>query len=396
MWHPTFEVLWYNRNPKAEKMLREWADGWLEHIQANKYASGVEVASEKVTTVEPRPLRGGYGSQGSAFCFLAWITGDTKYVGPFMEAFAAGRTDTSPGNLLPEFLHRYDFSAIRDALPALVKGRGVAETLVTGDKASLIEALKRDIAELQRFPAMYTTSEPFTDRVFLYPITNAAIAYTGGYASRNKFNRSHAVSWSGFGTDYAALVLRANPQRFKALLYNFKDAPVTGEARWWTLDHGRYRLRLAPDLNADDEPDAPGEQRELVIVRGVPVSLTLPPKTVMVLDATLVEALDDVRFRADLALSPRGVRAEGGRVVGVAHNIGAKAAEGSVVLVAPDGQVRVRKALGVIEAPLDLTPRRVEFSLEGVPARAAGWAVVLDAEDKVPEICEQNNRVGLK
>jgi hypothetical protein len=396
MWHPAFEVLWYNRNPKAEKLLRQLADGWLEHMEPRKYATSVDVATEKVTETTTRPLYGGYGGEGSAFCFLSWITGDEKYLQPFYETFAAGNTDTSPGNLLPEFIHHYELAELKDKLPSLVQGRGIAETLVTGNKQPMIDALKRDLAELQRFPAMYTTAEPFTDRIFLNALTNAALAYTGGYATRNKYNRSHAVSWSGFGTDYAALVLRASPRSFKALLYNFRAEPVTGEARLWTLDHGAYQLRVGPDQNADDQLDRAAADRSLEIVRGAPVRLMLPGKTVVVLELTQTKPLDDPRGRPDLALSAPEVRVEGSRVVGVVHNLGGAPAPRCIVaLVDGSGRAVARKDLGALDAPLDLSPKRVAFALEGVPANHAGWSVVLDPDDEVEEIYEGNNRVEI-
>ena len=69
MWHPALEVADYNRNPLVMKWLREWADGWLAHMEPGRYATSVEVATEKVAATTHRPLYGGYGSQGSVFEF---------------------------------------------------------------------------------------------------------------------------------------------------------------------------------------------------------------------------------------------------------------------------------------------------------------------------------------
>lgn len=393
MWHPTFEVAWYTRNPRALEHLTEWADGWLAHMQPGKYATSVEVATERVTATTHRPLYGGYGSQGSAFLFLYWITDEAKYLEPFLEQFRKGSRNTSPHLILPELIHRHGLASLGPKLSEAAKGEGASETLLTGDKGPLIDALKRDIAELQRFPAMYTTAEPFTDRVFLYALRNAAVCYTGGYASRNKFHHTHAVSWEGFGTDYAALVLKAKRNSLKVLVYSFATKPMDGILRCWTLDHGQYALRTGPDANGDDAMDSAVVDRSIDILRATAVPLTLPPKTVTVVELLQTHRRDDARLRADLALSPSEIHVEDGVVKGVAHNIGSRRVESfDIALVDGKGVARFRKAFGPLDAPLDLVPKRLDFAIAGLPAQARGWAVVIDPGGKVAEIFEGNNR----
>ncbi len=403
MWHPTLEVAWYNRNPRAMKHLREWADGWLDHMEPGKYATAVEVATEKVTETTDRPLYGGYGALGSCFLYLYGLTDEKRYLSPFFEAFEKGSRNTSPHLILPELIQRHGLEFLGPKLKELVAGEGAAETLVTGDKGPLIEALKKDIAELQRFPAMYTTSEPFTDRVFLNAISNAAIAYTGGYATRNKLPHTHAVSWEGFGTDYAALVLRAKRGHLKALVYNFADKPLTGRFRPWTLDHGLYALRLGPEDNGGGgtglRPVAPTggtpvPPTPFEVLRATAIPLTLPPKATTVVELVQTKRLEPEWERPDLALSPREVRFEGKTFHGIAHNLGSRAVESfDAVLLDREGKERARKTLGPLEAPLDLVPRRLPFALDGVPPGAQGWSVVLDPDSRVPEVFEGNNRL---
>ncbi|NQT87962.1 hypothetical protein HQ560_14435, partial [bacterium] len=395
MWHPTLEVAWYNANPRALDSLRQWADGWLDHMQPGKYATGVEVATEKVVATTDRPLYGGYGGLGSAFLFLYWITDDAKYAEPFFEAFRRGSRNTSPHLVLPELIHRHGLGFLGGKLHALARGEGASETLVTGDKRPLIEALKADIAHLQRFPHMYTAAEQYTDRIFLNAIRNAAVAYTGGYASRNKLHHTHAVSWEGFGTDYAALVLRAGRGHLKALVYSFADKPMQGRMRLWTLDHGEYRLTFGPDADGDDAMDGPERTETLNVLRATAVPLTLPPRRVSVVELRQTKRLDDIRLRADLALSQSEIRIKEDRVWGVAHNIGSKRVASFVAaLIDSDGKVLSRVTLGPLDAPLDLVPRRLSFQLRGLPADPAGCVIALDPLDLVPEIHEGNNRAS--
>jgi hypothetical protein len=126
------------------------------------------------------------------------------------------------------------------------------------------------------------------------------------------------------------------------------------------------------------------------------VPVALPPGKVTVLELVREKPLEDIRLRADLALSPLELKVDGGAVTAVAHNIGSAAAdEVEVALVDPAGKVRDRKKLGPLAAPTDLAPKRVEFRLQGVPRDPAGWAVVIDPDGRVSEIFEGNNRVEL-
>ena len=314
-----------------------------------------------------------------------------------MDVWRKGSDNTSPHNLLPEMFHRDALGPLgNETLLQLMKGRGIAEWLVTGDKEPLVDALKDSIAELQRFPAMYTTAEVFTDRVFLYGITQPAIAYTGGYATRNKFIHSHAVSWAGFGTDFAALVKLARPDRLTVLLYNFESEPLEGKMRVWTLQPGSYQLNLGIDSDNDDVPDTSLEQRTVTLQRADRLSLTLPPKQVLVLELTQTEAHAKLFPLPDLAISAREIHMEGGTLVIPVHNIGSADAPATEIVVKDDhGQVLARKQVPPIAAPLDLIPKIHTMRLF-IPALAQETTlrIELDASNQIREIYEGNNVVA--
>jgi len=397
MLHPAFEAAWYSGNPTILKFLKEWADGWLEHMKPGEYATSVEVATERVTDSTHRPLYGGYGGLGSAMLFMYWLTDDTRYIEPFMDMWKKGSDNTSPHNLLPETFHRGALEPLGDeALQQLMQGRGIAEWLLTGDKEPLLDALKGSISELQRFPAMYTTSEVFTDRVFLNGITQPAIAYTGGYATRNKFVHTHAVSWEGFGTDFAALLKLARPERLIAMLYNFDSEPLEGKMRVWTLQPGSYQLHLGIDSDSDDVTDTSLEQRTVTLQRADRLSLTLPPKQVLVLELTQTEAHPKLFPLPDLAISAREIHMEGDALVIAIHNIGSADAPATEILVKDDhGQILARKQVPPIAAPLDLIPKIHTLRLT-IPALLpeATLHIELDATNQIREIYKGNNTVA--
>lgn len=394
MLHPAFEAAWYSGNPTILKFLKEWADGWLEHMKPGEYATSVEVATEKVVETTNRPLYGGYGGLGSAMLFMYWLTDDARYLEPFMEMWRKASDNTSPHNLLPEMFHRGALEPLgNEAIQQLMQGRGIAEWLATGNKEPLVDALKDSISELQRFPAMYTTAEVFTDRVFLYGITQPAIAYTGGYATRNKLIHSHAVSWEGFGTDFAALVKLARPDRLTVLLYNFTSEPLEGKMRVWTLQPGSYQLRLGIDSDSDDAPDTSLEHRTVTLQRADRLSLTLPPKQVLVLELTQAEAHPKLFPLPDLAISAREIHMEGDTLVVPIHNIGSADAPATEIVVKDDhGQVLARKQVPPIVAPLDLIPKihTVRLSISALTLGTM-LQIELDAANQIREIYKGNN-----
>lgn len=396
MLHPCFEVAWYNRSPRVIQFLREWADGWLEHQQPGQFATSVDVKTERATETSQRPLYGGYGGQASAHNFLYWLTDDLSYIGPFMHFFRQGQDNWPARKYVPELWHRGALDEV-EKRDSVLAGNPMTQAIALGDKQPLMDALKADIAELQRFWTMYTDAEVFTDRVFLYPITNAAMCYTGGYATRNKYNHTHAASWEGFGTDYAALVLRARRDHFRTLVYNFRNRRLIGSVRLWTLDHGRYRLTLGRDRDGDDAPDTVDREETLEVARATAIPLTLPPRAVVVLELQQVEKLDDITARADLAVAEREMQVEDGAIIGLVHNIGSSEAPAfTVALVDGRGNTRGEQRLAALAAPLDLEPKRTPFRLEGAGPDVSGWRIIVDPDDQVPEIFEGNNACELK
>lgn len=395
MLHPCFEVAWYNGSSKVLAFLEEWGKGWIEHQLPGAYATSVNVATEEATATSNRPLYGGYGGQSSAHVFLYWLTGDTSYIRPFMDFFTKGTAQWPSGKHVPELWQRGALAGILEP-QGVLREHPVTRAVALGEKQALCEALTADIAELQRFRTMYTDAEVFTDRVFLNGITNAALCYTGGYATRNKYNHTHAASWEGLGTDFAALVLICRRDRFKCLVYNFLDTQNNGRLRLWTLDHGRYRLRAGADRDGDDVADSVERDELVEVARAASVPISLPSGVVTVLELEQVEKLDDIRQRPDLAIAAREISTADGVVSGVVHNIGAKPVRSYVVaLVDAAGELRARETLGPLAAPTDLEPKRQPFRFEGVPSDARGWAVQVDPDDTVAEIFEGNNRCGL-
>jgi glycine/D-amino acid oxidase-like deaminating enzyme len=117
---------------------------------------------------------------------------------------------------------------------------------------------------------------------------------------------------------------------------------------------------------------------------------------VTVVELRQVERLDPIFARADLALAAREVEVTGDEVKGVVHNIGAAEAPEVVVAVTDAaGRVLARESLGALAAPLNLAPKRRQFTLRLPAPPGAGWKLVVDPERRIAEIYEGNNEVPL-
>jgi len=316
--------------------------------------------------------------------------GDPKYLAPFLDEWRTQGESRFGRDNLPEYGDLVDPALLGERPTEKLATHPVTGFRATGEKGPLLDALRRDIAELQRYPDMYTTAEPFTDRVFLYALEHASLAYLGGMWTRNRYARDHAVSWAGLATDYAALVAANRTDQFRALLYSFAAGPATGTARFWRLRHGRYRLTLGPDADEDGRADTATRDETIEIVRGEPLAVTLPPRTAMVLELALVEPLDDLTARPDLAISGGTVRRDGDALVVTVHNLGLGAApSATLAVVASDGRTLATIPVPALPAPVDLSPSVAELR---VAARGA-TRLVLDPDRRVAELCETNNAV---
>ena len=156
--------------------------------------------------------------------------------------------------------------------------------------------------------------------------------------------------------------------------------------RVWRLEPGRYRVETGLDCDDDGRFEEAADRRTRNLRRYSAIPLTLPPRQVTVVRVEQLQALGDLRRRPDLALS----QADSGRVR--VHNIGSVEAAEVRVTARRGDRVLESRIIERIEAPLDLHPRRVIVSFEGA---RAGDVIVVDPEDRIPEIAEHNNRLVL-
>lgn len=408
MWHAALQWADYNRAPEALRVVREWADTWLRYLQPGQWATAVEVPSGRVLASSPdQPLAGGYRAQATVFTWLYALTGDARYVEPFLHYLRRGAAPAPADAFLNDL---FNLGALDGLDPGILERLGAFHPALPlylrGDPKPLIDATvgnpRPGWAEItclyhaRRWPDMYTETHQFTDRVFPSLLQHASIAYLGGFTRRNKFNPAQAVSWEGFGTNYAALVLVNRPDRFKALLYSFARRPMNGRARFWALDHGRYRITVGRDTDHDQQADQVDCTVTRSLARAETLELVLPARTVTVIEVTSLEKLEPVWQRADLALCAREVTRKGRTVAGVIHNLGTvPVSQVEIAVLDTRGRIVGHTELGPLAAPVDLVPKRLSFRLTLPRLPGRGWTLVADPEDRVPEVYEGNNAVPL-
>ena len=168
------------------------------------------------------------------------------------------------------------------------------------------------------------------------------LSYLGGFCRRNKFNPTPAVSWEGFGTDYAALVLRNRRDGVKVLVYSFASKPLTGRMRLWALAHGQYRLTIGPDADGDFKADKIEIDKSIELARADSIPLTIAPGVVTVVTLDQQRELDPIFARADLAITRREVELRDGVLSGTVHNLGSADVDDVVIaVIAEDGRTIV-------------------------------------------------------
>ena len=395
--HPAYEVAWYNRNPAAIEFYSQWADAWTEHQEPGHYATSIDVKTGKVVGAHKTQVgRGGYRTQGIAWLGIYELTKDPRFLKPFIMAVDAGHTairvhygaNYANASHFLEYLRKKNRV---DLLPTY------AYYVATGKTDRLEAGLESAVAEWQRFGHMYTAAEPYTDRVFTLPFIEVFNCYLGSYAARNIFPHNFAVSYEGLGKDFAALVGPSDEKSLKVTFYSFSEKLLRGRMRVWRLNHGKYRIRSGPDRNNDGVMDHVAEEREAVLHRRAPVSLALRPRIQTRVEIQLIEPLDDLLDRADLALShldtTRDVKFTwqyDSLLTIRVHNIGARPAENVEVALFREGKKIFTKVLPMIEAPLDLKPR---VAVIYTAAAQVGDMIVVDPDNEIPEITEHNNRL---
>ena len=441
---PIAMVAWYSRNPRAVKLLSDWARTWSE--AANREADG------KPAGVFPAAIR--FGNERLDGLSTWWDPGlgdlyrwnpqDIDMVlAKILEAWRLSGDDT----LLRGVKAQLDVlrESVREQLPRNPQigsrdwatsqlrshlwmaawyrsytGHDEYDDLAPGssywrfqtssdviDFGALENLHVGDLSAMQFNLPMLTTEVRGTDRINLAP-WSLTTAMTGSHVPVTQ-TPAYAVTWNNVTQDFAALVGPHDRQSVKVWVYSFSPQDLQARIRFWQLDPGRYRLQVRPDHNFDSLPDGgPLQTLEFDCTeRLTERTFSLPSRRLSLLDVTQLEALPRAEsLRPDIALTGRDIELPDEPAVGAEsqgtltlHNIGSADATDIEVELritpAAGGTAHIiKRGMDKLDWPRDLTPSRHTIPFTWTPRESGTHRISASVKcsPRHREICTFNNR----
>ncbi|MEA3400242.1 MAG: hypothetical protein U9R79_03255 [Armatimonadota bacterium] len=423
---PGFYAAWYSASEQPRGWLSEWGRGWhaaAMSAQKGKPVGGIpfdiHAKTGEIAPYTDRWNRSAYMNDGIThvkdLLMGAWDwTGDPAIAEPLRYQASAvnepdmlwrvlsGETDRDEAVIeaaerMIEDNHRLNGSDEQGSWSAYsmyTELRYYWAWWATGQMRYLVEGLQEQVRNLQRMRWLITEAEPYTDRAYipgdrLLPFT--MLGGTGGEV--RAIYPDFAVSWEGIGTDVATLVTQRSDQRLRVMAYSFAQRPIEAVMRTWSLPHGLWEVTVGIDEDGGGRAEGQRTRRRQELFRHAAVALTLQPGETTVIEARLVERLDDIRERPDLAIADRDVVGQDGALQVRVHNIGAADAPTGITVQATDaeGETIASADLGELPAPESCRPSTATVTLVATGAAQ----VMVDAGDALAEITEVNNVVEL-
>jgi hypothetical protein len=244
---------------------------------------------------------------------------------------------------------------------------------VTGDLAWLVNGYKATCQLLNNLDWTYTVAQPSTDRIAI-PHTTLSRARLGAMAGNRGANGNfwprHGISYTAGADDVAALVTTNTTAALTVQFWSFAATNKPLSARVWRLWPGEYEISLAQLPGTDGRPGATLSKERRRLERGAPLTLSLPPRTGVVLEIKALTNQPPVFDLPDPAIGLEDVKVEyaSGHLQVTVHNIGTQPASNVMVRVTDTfgGRIIAEQLIPRIEAPLDLKPRSVRLEFHNV------------------------------
>jgi hypothetical protein len=400
--HPALMLVEFNGNPHVRQWILELADGIQAHRKAEpdgRYIlhSSVEFKTDKDLAAT---LTGGGVERVWPVLWAAYRwTGDRKYLQPLIEV--GPRMLSVVGN---DVLNMTGLD--KEWAPQITK---VNQSLdlrhfafqLTGD-VGLLERLYTEQAEASKLREYINTEGSlWIDRVTV-DTAELQRARLGGVAIvRNSLYPGHVVSWNfadANGDEKVAIaVQKGTPEHVQLIAYNLDPQPVKAQMTGWDVLPGTWKISQGTRATAAETPLSNVETKSVPFERTQSVEITFAPRTMTVVELTLVKKGIPYWSRPDLGIGQEDVKVNGRILEVTVHSLGSVDAPASkLVLRDRTGVTLATASIPPLQAPLDVQPKihRVTIS---VPAGKEwkGGSLTIETGGELPEITRRNNIVKL-
>jgi len=403
--HPALMLVEFNGSPHVRQWVLELADGILAHRRADangRYSLHVSVEFKTDKDLDATLTGGGTERVWPVLWAAYRWTGDRKYLQLLIEAGL--RVLNIVGN---DVLHMAGIekewgAQINKSLQAVNPIARPAELRhfgfqLTGD-TGLLEKLYTAQAEASALREYINTEGSlWIDRVSV-DTAELQRARLGGVAIvRNSLYPGHVVSWkfaeAGGDEKVAIAVQEGTPEHVKLIAYNLDSKPVKARMTGWDVLPGTWKITQGTREAAAEGPLS--NTKNAPFGRTESLEITFAPRTVTVLELSLVTKGVPYWSRPDLGIGRDDVQVSGRTMEVTVHSLGAVDAPAStLVLRDKDGRTLATAAVPPLKAPLDVKPKTFRATLavpEGKEWR--GGTLTLEPGGELPEITMRNNVV---
>jgi hypothetical protein len=349
----------YNGNPKVHQMIKEIADGILDHRRDGYLYTEFNFSSD-----EDREDSGmGKPEKPWSLFFAAYqLTGDRKYLKPLpveIPEIRAFNKDT--------LVKRYNEEIVN---------LGIREYINT-EGSIWIDRISRFNPAIQE------------DRLGGTALTRTHVLYP-----------QHFVSWNFIAPanyeSVAVFVNKASQSGVDIIAYNLEHEPVSADMTVWDVKPGRWRVKQGLDTNDDQVIDSDSTEYIVDLERGESLDLVFAPRLYTIVSLEMIEPAEKGYWeRPDLGIGPSDVRIAGNSVTVRVHSLGAVATPGTTLeLKDAQGKTVANALVPSLEAPLDLLPRWIDITMI-VPdgTDLSKGSVQVDPEGKIKQITRMNTIV---
>ncbi|HEC44823.1 MAG TPA: hypothetical protein ENI20_18570 [Bacteroides sp.] len=349
----------YNRNPKVYQMIREIADGILDHRRDGYLYTEINFSTDK----DRKDSGMGKGNKPWPLFYAAYhLTGDKKYLEP---------------------------------IPAKIPEMRVF------NKDTLVNRYSKEIVNLGIREYIDTEGSIWIDRISRFNPVIQEDRLGGTALTRIRFvYPRHFVSWKFVAPanyeSVAVFVSKASRSGLDIIAYNLELEPVTAEMCVWDINPGRWIVKQGLDTNDDQVIDSDMTEYVVNLERGESLNLIFAPRKYNIVSLEMIEPAEKGYWeRCDLGIGPSDIRIDGNTVIVRVHSLGAAATPGTILeLKDAQGTIVANAVVPALEAPLDLLPRWTDITMiipDGTDLSKG--SVQLDPKGKIMQITRRNTTV---